>query len=338
MPQGQLSIERLPFKVKIEKNLYSSIGLSDTDLFSIVATRHHGVLTVPLEVEYCRRVKLGYTRQDLLPIEKHAVSSDKWRWDLLQTQGQATQNTDSPRNRNLTWSATRRAAHKLNRLRETLILGKYKILGSLSKHARVVKKDQIIWIHPSDVENFIPSSETVRHGLKRYASGSVRGGNWDNNQSPLSQYSKFQFCQARWKQNIPWNETGAFAYLLNIIEDTGIVDDCQNLIDIQDRYERLDSVFQDLQAGAKFLTRYELGLCSKADVEPGGIYIHIDRQGRPVFGGGGIHRLVMAQILDLKVVPAQLGVVHTQALPLIYQFTSPELDVADAATIARKPE
>lgn len=50
--------------------------------------------------------------------------------------------------------------------------------------------------------------------------------------------------------------------------------------------------------------------------ESGGVYVHINRNGEAIFGGGGIHRFAIARILSLDTIPAQLGVVHEEALKL----------------------
>ena len=43
--------------------------------------------------------------------------------------------------------------------------------------------------------------------------------------------------------------------------------------------------------------------------------MHIDRQGKPIFGLGGNHRLAIALTVGLRSFPAQLGVIHPNALP-----------------------
>ena len=92
-------------------------------------------------------------------------------------------------------------------------------------------------------------------------------------------------------------------------------DDCTDFNDVVSRYARLDELFSYLQGGGKFRTRKEL-YGSRTFREQGGVYIHIDREGNPVFGGGGCHRLALAKILQLDIIPAQLGIVHHEAVDL----------------------
>jgi hypothetical protein len=84
------------------------------------------------------------------------------------------------------------------------------------------------------------------------------------------------------------------------------VDGCFCLQDIHERYARIDEMAIGLKAGYRFFSRSELG----GFRELGGVLIHIDRFGRLISGGGGRHRLAIAQILNLSIIPAQVGVVH----------------------------
>ncbi len=42
--------------------------------------------------------------------------------------------------------------------------------------------------------------------------------------------------------------------------------------------------------------------------------MHFTRTGTPVFGGGGHHRLAIAQVLALPQIPVQVGLVHAEAI------------------------
>ena len=116
----------------------------------------------------------------------------------------------------------------------------------------------------------------------------------------------------RWRDNIPWKETGVYEYMLTEIERKGSVDDCFDLEDIILRYERLDTLFYHIKETRKFKTQKELDPSNFNEV--GGVLFHIGRDNRPIFGGGGMHRFSMAKILKLEKIPAQLGLLHPDAL------------------------
>jgi hypothetical protein len=41
--------------------------------------------------------------------------------------------------------------------------------------------------------------------------------------------------------------------------------------------------------------------------------VHIAKNGKPVFGGNGFHRLTMAKVLELEEIPICVGMVHKGA-------------------------
>jgi len=92
----------------------------------------------------------------------------------------------------------------------------------------------------------------------------------------------------------------------------GRFDGCETLEDVVRRYERLDEVFDQVRREGRLRTAAELGGSFR---ERGGVYVHIGRHSQPVFSLRGNHRLAIARILSLSLMPAQLGVVHPEALP-----------------------
>ena len=89
-------------------------------------------------------------------------------------------------------------------------------------------------------------------------------------------------------------------------------DDCGSLDEVVARYRKLDRFYQHLVNGGRYHTMYELKPNNFR--EQGGVHINIGRNGELLFGGGGCHRLAIAQILKLPQIPAQIGVCHKQAV------------------------
>jgi hypothetical protein len=147
----------------------------------------------------------------------------------------------------------------------------------------------------------------------RKHSGYVVDGDWDLNTIPLIEYPKFKFCIQHWVNGLSWEESGAYDFLMKLIEKKGgAVDNCLTLKDVIKRYEMLDVIYHQLSQNSKFHKQKQLNPNNFR--ETGGIFFHINRNNIPVFGGGGVHRLAMSKILNLNVVPAQLGVVHKAAI------------------------
>ena len=90
-------------------------------------------------------------------------------------------------------------------------------------------------------------------------------------------------------------------------------DECASRDDILNRYESLDRVFEETRRRGRLLSKAELPDFFRR--EHGGILIHIDRNGAPLrAASGGIHRLAIAQILELPEIPVQIGAVHRDAV------------------------
>lgn len=179
------------------------------------------------------------------------------------------------------------------------------VRGSLRWGSAAPRVAERVWIDPR-------RCTTYRYGLPRSRSGTVQGGSWDQPQISLSESQNFQACELHWIEGVPWADTGIFAYLHALIARKGSADGCTTHAELVERYEQLDRVFATVQSEGRLRTRAELDPAGFR--ESGGVYVHFDRTGTPVFGGGGHHRLAMARILELPVMPVQVGVVHRDGL------------------------
>ena len=166
---------------------------------------------------------------------------------------------------------------------------------------------QTIFISPASCNDFMITEWGRKH------SGNVVDGDWDLKTIPLMEYPKFKFCIQHWQEGLSWKETGAYDFLLGLIaKKGGPVDNCLTLPDVIRRYEVLDTIFDQLSDNTKFYLRKQL--YPENFRETGGIFFHINRHNAPIFGGGGVHRLAMSKILKFDIIPAQLGVVHKDAI------------------------
>ncbi|MCP2043994.1 hypothetical protein [Pontibacter sp. HSC-36F09] len=168
---------------------------------------------------------------------------------------------------------------------------------------------ELIFVDPMQVDQY-------SFAWKHRDSGRVIGGDWDQQENLTAIDSRFKFnaCIERWKLNKTWEETGIYEFMLNLIlHRNRPVDKCNSLEDIIARYEQLDDLLEKVKETGRLNTQRELN--PSCYNEEGGIFIHIGRKNQTIFGGGGIHRLAIAKVLQLSSIPAQLGVVHSEALP-----------------------
>lgn len=157
--------------------------------------------------------------------------------------------------------------------------------------------------------------------FSRLDTGLVATGDWDLRVQPFADQPKFQFCQRRWQQGQSWQQSGAIDFMQKLIRKQPGADDCFTADDIRQRYAALDALFTQAQTRRRLQTRQDINPAGFR--ESGGVFIHIDRHGQPLFGAGGFHRLSIAKILELDLIPAQIGVVHRDALDLWQKYRTP---------------
>lgn len=168
-------------------------------------------------------------------------------------------------------------------------------------------------------ERIIVNPNTIEYVIKpglfgRSDSGRVISGDWDIKITSIFKSPKYRVCYERFVNNKTWEQSGAYELMNKLIIENPGSDGCLTIEDAIERYRNLDIAFEIIKKERKMRSKKELSPNSFR--ETGGIFIHIDRNGRPIFGGGGWHRLAIAKVLKLTEIPAQIGVVHREALAI----------------------
>lgn len=149
--------------------------------------------------------------------------------------------------------------------------------------------------------------------LRRQSSGLVMGGDWDLSRGPLRGARKFTSCHMHWVEGADWEETPVYKDLLDKIDRGETPDECHTVEDVKERYARLDRIFAETRSRGRLLRMHELPDAYYRR-EHGATFVHLARDGTCLRSGGGAHRFAIAKILELPEMPAQLGVVHPQAI------------------------
>jgi hypothetical protein len=137
---------------------------------------------------------------------------------------------------------------------------------------------------------------------------------WPNSDDvlPITSLVKIQFCLDHWVNGVVWEHTGAYEYYAK---------KGKNLSEIVAKYRRLDVIFEDVKAEGRLKNQQELNPNHFRELD--GIRINIGPAGQLIFADGGTHRLAMAIVLGLGIIPAQVGCVHTDALREMPKLRSP---------------
>lgn len=171
--------------------------------------------------------------------------------------------------------------------------------------------DECIYVRPRDVI-YGYGGNAGKRPLRRQESGRVVDGDWDLQRYSLENHLKLESTRMRFVDGVPWEQTPLYDGVMRAISEGRAPDGCSTREEILARYAALDRVFEDTQRLGRLLTRAEMPEYFRR--EHGGILIHLGRDGTFLRASGGMHRFAIAKVLDLPEIPAQLGVVHPQAL------------------------
>ncbi|MEL6520504.1 MAG: hypothetical protein AAFQ66_06045 [Pseudomonadota bacterium] len=115
-----------------------------------------------------------------------------------------------------------------------------------------------------------------------------------------------------WVKGRDWESTPIFERLCREIEAGLTPDGCRTIEDLRARYAALDQIFEETRRLGRLLNMRELPAFFRR--EHGAVLLHIGHDGALLRAGGGAHRFAIARILDLPEMPAQMGVIHKDAL------------------------
>lgn len=173
--------------------------------------------------------------------------------------------------------------------------------------ANAPHSEALLFINEKDISN-----QVVRF-IPREKSGSIIGGDWDQEVIAITSSTKWSFCYKHFVEGLSWEQAGVVDYFIGSARNGNPMDRLITLDDIFKRYSRLDELYRELLAGANLVPlghrKSEYGLKYRD-----GIYVHFDRECKPLFGLAGFHRLAISKILGLGKIPVQLGVVHELAI------------------------
>jgi hypothetical protein len=175
-----------------------------------------------------------------------------------------------------------------------------------------------IWVDPGVVSaNPFPKQE----GYLKSDSGRVHVEAWpETDRTPRDTDIRIDECLQHWADGKSWEETGRLDRWADILRTEGVVYNCTSMEEVRTRLVGWDRIFEQVRAEGRIRPRDEINPGNFR--ERGGIGIHVGPSGRLYKGRGGHHRFAMSLALGLPVIPAQIGVVHVSAIPMLKQIRS----------------
>lgn len=179
-----------------------------------------------------------------------------------------------------------------------------------------------LWVNPADIKLSIGQKKRIKHfGSKRVFNGSVIEGNWDQEGKCIYSKNVYKACYEHWVNGVKWQDTVMFNKMIKRIKAGEKVDQYDTIHSLKKRYERLDKIYDQVKQERRLRCSEEVEgskrLFAKglSDIE-----VFIDREGKPLHGRGGNHRLAIAKILELPLIPVKLGAIHPDGIKHLHRY------------------
>lgn len=176
------------------------------------------------------------------------------------------------------------------------------------RYAAELDPYRVLWIDPALVRT---SADLKKfHSLK--LANRVLDGNWDQASSPFESRSISRMLADHFKRGTPWADTEVYQEIIQKIAVTGIYwNDCTSEEDVRERCAYLDDLFENIKThGYRVPPGLEYGKTGLVQTcFPEEVAVNVGRSGEFLFWDGR-HRLMMAKILKLALIPVRVVIRH----------------------------
>lgn len=185
-------------------------------------------------------------------------------------------------------------------------LGELVIVGLFIR--KTGKATNITWLHLNRLKYVTHSPVKIIH---RAYFGRCLGGNWDLDKSFLSEVDledrdMFNSFKQRFINGKTWEQTYFYEKALGQLKNGICIEKCKHPKQLKMRLIDLDNLFENIKVNG-YKSQCELGTYRTYDE----INVCIDRNGEVLFSTG-IHRLIIAKLLNLRLVPVAISIRHNE--------------------------
>lgn len=157
---------------------------------------------------------------------------------------------------------------------------------------------KIIWVRPEDIAFKIIGDHDLH-------ANDILAGDWDLNRTLVAETKKYESIYRHFRDGCPWDDTVLFKSYTKRLRRGEPVRGVDNLPRLKSLYEkRVDAAFQDIREHGFRIARDLLGRPTNLP------HVHIGRGGEILYGTKGNHRLAMAKLLSLRVIPCHVRARH----------------------------
>jgi 2-polyprenyl-3-methyl-5-hydroxy-6-metoxy-1,4-benzoquinol methylase len=196
-------------------------------------------------------------------------------------------------------------------------------------------KLELTYVNPNRIEYTVNRNDPTLTGNPVWHIGSVDDGDWDLNGVPVQEHDHiYDILSGRLLHKKEFYKIPQFQANVQKIEQGLIIESCSTPAEYLERWQKIESLYENIQHSG-YKTQLELSSNNPLDE----IRVQIGRKGEFLFEEG-LHRLVIAQQLNLPVVPvlitrrhADWAALRTAVMRIVAQrgfihqpFDHPDLD------------
>ena len=196
---------------------------------------------------------------------------------------------------------------------------------AVSKLSRALSGDRlpdpctVYWIDPFSIEHRTSlqngSFDSEDWVFKQHSAPKpVQAGDWDESSLLVSDLRVCRAVADRIKHGTEWQQSDYYKTALAEIEGGRVLWDCRRKADFDKRMDGLDRLIESIQQnGYTLRANGAAGSVSDTPLGHTEVLVNLGRSGAPLFQDGR-HRLAIARALELKQIPVQVLVRHTEWL------------------------
>lgn len=175
---------------------------------------------------------------------------------------------------------------------------------------------KVLWINTDEIR--YETSSYMGNNLNDH--GLVADGTWDQTRAKFRNRIEFESLKRHFQHGVSWAETAYYIHVESCLRSDRRFRDFNSLSDAKRFFDRLDNVYERIQAEG-YKTQRELLSEAMADGEESEsmeihrtneIGVNIDRDGTFLWQNRGQHRLIIAKLLQLDEVPVQICTRHAE--------------------------
>jgi hypothetical protein len=157
---------------------------------------------------------------------------------------------------------------------------------------------RIHWVDPHDV------MATTAERLDEHLRGRRIGGDWDVTALPLTELALWHALEQHLQHGVPWERTELPSRSEPEAPNVGrrLVD--ADAVALKERQDAIDALAASMRRDG-WLPHHDVGASFLREMA-----VVIGRDGRLIRNRGGLHRLMIAQLLDLDRIPCRILAVH----------------------------